>query len=413
MNTSTNLSQFLQWSGKMPLAEAAVEYLSIDCRDTPAIARVTRFCGAGGTMEYHITVRLTAPVPEADAVCHLTRAYQYALAAVDVSVSSAVFRRIFCSDVVNQAHLVKHPVLGIPATGGCAVSLVGQPPLPAKKFSLWAYHICDPPADLKKSFENGTVSLRRGGLTHHWTAGLTDCVAVGPYEQTRRVMEDYDAWLRAKSMTMATNVVRTWWFMQNVDADYQGLVEARRDFFSSHGLTTASHYIASTGIEGAHPAVAARVSLDSYAISGLQEDQVTYLAAPEHLCPTHDYGVTFERATSVAFADRKHVYVSGTASIDHTGRMLFEGDVVRQLDRTLENIEALLKNVSANLGDLAMIIVYLRDPADGAAVDAALNEKMGTIPYVLVQAPVCRPVWLIEIEGIAIVPASLPKFPHF
>ena len=54
-----------------------------------------------------------------------------------------------------------------------------------------------------------------------------------------------------------------------------------------------------------------------------------------------------------------------------------------------------------------------RDPADGAVIEAALREKIGLIPYVLVHAPVCRPGWLIEIEGIAVIPAHLPELPEF
>ena len=160
--------------------------------------------------------------------------------------------------------------------------------------------------------------------------------------------------------------------------------------------------------------MAARVSLDSYAIAGLRPEQVEYLCAPDHLCPTHDYGVTFERATAVSYADRRHVFISGTASIDHTGRILHEGDVIRQLDRTLENIEALLAKAGANLGDLAVILVYLRDPADAAAIEAAsCTNAWARVAYVMVDAPVCRPGWLIEIEGIAIVPCHQPGLPAF
>jgi enamine deaminase RidA (YjgF/YER057c/UK114 family) len=242
---------------------------------------------------------------------------------------------------------------------------------------------------------------------------MTGCSVTDSNGQTLRILEDYDAWLHSQSMNMADHVVRTWWFLQNVDADYHGLVEARRDFFHTHGLNAGTHYIASTGIAGTHTEVKAKVALDSYAIHGLSADQLVYISAPGHLCPTYEYGVTFERATSVAFSDRRHIYISGTASIDHTGRILHEGDVIRQLDRTLENIEALLEREKANLGDLAVILVYLRDPADGAVVDAALRERLGLVPYVLVHAPVCRPGWLIEIEGIAVIPAFSPHFPDF
>lgn len=386
----------------MPSCEAAVECLAIDCGNLPAAAEVARFRGTTGVMECHVTVRLTGACARPSNV--LEQAYRLALDAAGCDAGSLAFKRVFCSDVVNQAGMLGD-------IGGASV--IGQPPLPAAKLALWAYHICDPGGTLDKSAGGGTTSIRRGGHTHHWTTGLTAPDETTAHGQTRRVLEDYDSWLRANGMNTADNVVRTWWFVQNIDADYQGLVEARSDFFANHGLTEDTHYIASTGIAGAHREVSAKVSLDSYAISGLRQDQVEYLCAPDHLCPTHDYGVTFERATAVSFADRRHVFISGTASIDHTGRILHEGDVIRQLGRTLENIEALLEKAGANLGDLASIIVYLRDPADGAAVEAALRERLGTVSCVMVLAPVCRPGWLIEIEGIAIVPANLPKLPAF
>ena len=140
-----------------------------------------------------------------------------------------------------------------------------------------------------------------------------------------------------------------------------------------------------------HPEVAARVSLDSYAISGLRTGQVEFLCAPDHLCPTHDYGVTFERATAVSYADRRHIFISGTASIDHEGRILHPGNVIGQLDRTLENIEALLAKAGANLGDLASILVYLRDPAEGALVEAALVERIGRGSFCVGERPCVSP----------------------
>lgn len=227
------------------------------------------------------------------------------------------------------------------------------------------------------------------------------------------MLERYDAWLRSSGMTMADHVVRTWWYVQNIDADYQDLVDARREFFTARRLTADTHYIASTGIAGRHAEVAAKVALDSYAIHGLRPEQVEHLSAPDHLCPTHEYGVTFERATAVAYADRRHVFVSGTASIDRAGRIVRTGDTIGQLDRTLENIEALLGKAGANLGDLAVMLVYLRDPADGPLVEAALRERVGTVPFVLVEAAVCRPGWLVEIEGIAVVPTHRPELPPF
>jgi enamine deaminase RidA (YjgF/YER057c/UK114 family) len=328
-----------------------------------------------------------------------------------IGAASAVFRRVFCSDVSNQAEVLNDIFSRF--EGECATSIIGQAPLPAAKFSLWAYHIMDPAAPLCKERDVGTLGVRRGPLTHYWSCGLVDGHEPGSHLQTRKVIESYDAWLQSRGMTMADHVVRTWWFVQNIDADYQGLVDARRGFFQTHGLTPDTHYIASTGIAGCHRDTAARVILDSHAIAGLRPEQVEYLCAPENLCPTHDYGVTFERATAIGYSDRRHVFLSGTASIDPHGRIVHEGDVAAQFERTMENIDALLAKAGANSGDLAQVIVYLRDPADAARITPLLHERLGCVPCVMVQAPVCRPGWLIEIEGIAVITAKAPDLPDF
>jgi len=38
---------------------------------------------------------------------------------------------------------------------------------------------------------------------------------------------------------------------------------------------------------------------------------------------------------------------------------------------------------------------------------------MNLAPVQVVVAPVCRPGWLVEVEGLAIIPASNPDLPPF
>ena len=394
-------------AGSMPHCEAAVEWLPVDCGKLPARAAVARFHGNGGVTECHVTVQLTSPAGLPLATLDL--AWQQALASAGIDPATTVFRRVFCSDVTNQAESVARRLSDAPG----AVSLIGQTPLPAAKLALWSQHLIDPRGPNEISVDGPTCQLRRGALTHHWITGLTAPSTENSHAQTNAVLASHKTWLAANHMTLADHVVRTWWFVRNIDADYQGLVDARRDHFDHHGLTPDTHYIASTGIAGAPADLRASLSLDSHAIAGMLPQQITHLHAPDHLCPTHDYGVTFERATAVTYADRKHIYLSGTASIDRDGRIVHDGDVVRQLDRTLENIEALLANAGANTGDLAAILVYLRDPADGAVIEQGLHERLGQLPFILLHAPVCRPGWLIEIEGIAIVSCQHPELPEF
>jgi enamine deaminase RidA (YjgF/YER057c/UK114 family) len=153
--------------------------------------------------------------------------------------------------------------------------------------------------------------------------------------------------------------------------------------------------------------------MDAYVLEGLKEEQLRFLYAPEHLSPTQVYGVTFERGTTIEYGDRRHVFISGTASIDNRGRTLYSMDIQAQTERMFENVEALLSEAGAGFGDLAHVIVYLRDMADYGVVKSLVNTKLPEVPQVFVLAPVCRTQWLVEMECMAILPVSDNDFAPF
>ena len=392
-----------------------MEYHHIDCGQSPATVRVSHFRGSSGVDEYHMMI---CPTQEGNIELQLSwlaQAYQQALTAVAIPSPTAVFRRFFCSDPASQAHALAAAPFSSTTNQAepCAISLIGQPPPPPAKVALWAYHLHDPQSELVKSQEDSSLAVKRGALTHHWTTGLTKPSGATSAEQTRELFLQYCTYLQEHNLTLADHVVRTWLFVQNIDANYQGLVDARREFFIRQGLTPNTHFIASTGIEGAAIHNSATVSMDAYAISGLCPAQVKYLTAPDQLGPTQLYGVTFERGASVAYRDRKHVLISGTASINPEGKILHQGDVTRQLERTLENIEALLNDAGATFANMCMFIVYLRQQSDYAIVTKQMRERFGAAPLAVTAAPVCRPGWLVEVEGMAIVPTANPQLPAF
>jgi len=393
-------------SCRVDLGDNLMEFLSFDNGSLPVSVNISCFRGQDGVTEHHLTVH---PVEYASLDIQLEwvfKAYRDALDHLGLHIETAVLRRFFCSDLPNQFPILKNQPFSNPQhTEPCAVSLVCQPPGPSAKVSLWAYHVSD---------QNGNRPILPGGSpAHYWTTGLTCPVAGGSCDQTRGILEKYDAFLKSHGMSLADNVIRTWFFVQNIDANYHGLVAARKEFFAEHGLTADTHFIASTGIEGGHADIAATVTMDAYAVSGIRPAQISYLTAPDHLSPTHIYGVTFERGTAVTYRDRRHVIISGTASIDSQGKILHHGDALRQLDRAIENVEALLAPAGAGLEDMAAIIVYVRDISDHTPILHKMRQRFGDIPMTVVCASVCRPGWLVELEGMAIVPASCPELPVF
>ena len=359
-----------------------------------------------GVSEYHVMIHATRPEATYEEQLNAVVDTYCQLRESELQGAVAIFKRYFLSDAANQADML----LALSAEcSDCALSVVEQPPLNGTKIALWVY--------LQKGVEtqvlhNGLFEVRHGAYRHLWGGGSFNRAANSEY-QTRLLLNDYVMQLMEQGCKLADNCIRTWCFVQNVDVNYAGIVKARRENFLGQGLTESTHYIASTGIEGRHADPKIHVLFDAYAVKGLQPGQVTYLHALSHLSPTALYGVTFERGTSVEYGDRRHLFISGTASIDHRGEVVHVGDVREQTRRMWENVEKLLEEGKAGFEDVAQMIVYLRDASDYPVVRALFAKRFPDTPIQFVVAAVCRPAWLIEMECIAIVANSNSSYESF
>ena len=106
-------------------------------------------------------------------------------------------------------------------------------------------------------------------------------------------------------------------------------------------------------------------------------------------------------------ANKVALQVSGTASVDESGRTAHLGDFEAQADRMLVNVAALLEGQGATFGDVVSAVTYLKHPADAKR----LREKFHAagfegFPNVLVAARVCRPDLLCETEVLAVLPRT-------
>lgn len=345
-----------------------------------AIIQSKEFCpkDGRGVKEYHSFIRIPqAGQPYGEQMEAVVSALERLSAGSEVK-----FVRFFLSDASNQQPSLADAV----SSFSFPISYIQQPPLDGTKIAAWVY-----------STDGGA-----GTMDLVWDAYMTSG-SEGSLAQMSEIFSDYGSRLQDRGLTVAQDCIRTWIFVHDVDVNYGGVVKGRRDYFGTIGLTPDTHFIASTGIEGRHAETSKYVTMDAVAARGLRPDQIQYLYALDHLSPTADYGVTFERGTAVHFDDRTHAYISGTASIDSKGEVLYPGDVRKQAFRMLENIEALLSETSAGLGDIVMAVVYLRDTADYLTVRSVIDDKCPGLNAEFVLAPVCRPAWLVEMECIAIV----------
>ena len=102
--------------------------------------------------------------------------------------------------------------------------------------------------------------------------------------------------------------------------------------------------------------------------------------------------------------------ISGTASIDEHGRSVHIGDLRAQTRRTFHNIAGLLEAEGATWKDIVRTTCYLRDiERDYCAFNeerTAFYAAQGIDPLPAstgIQAILCRPELLIEIEAIAVI----------
>lgn len=375
-------------------------------RGKGSMAEISKFEVEGGVTEYHVMVHATRPEQsfqeQLDAVLN---AY-YNLIDTELKGASSVIKRYFLSDAANQYDTL---LASVPEAPACACSVVEQAPLNGTKVALWAYLLTDIGAG---GFNEELYRVQHGAYTHLW-GGTSVSHAPSSEEQTSLLLKHYVMQLLSNGGHLADDCIRTWFFVQNVDVNYAGVVKARNEEFFTQNLTSKTHFISSTGINGRNADPSVLVQLDTYAVLGLKPEQIKFLYAPTHLNPTYEYGVSFERGTRVDYGDRRQVFISGTASIDNKGNILHVGDIRRQTERMWENVDALLSEAECGFEDVGQMIVYLRDVADYAVVNEMFEKRFPGIPRVIVHAPVCRPGWLIEMECMATKEVKNEDYPCY
>jgi len=117
---------------------------------------------------------------------------------------------------------------------------------------------------------------------------------------------------------------------------------------------------------------------------------------------------SFSRGMRIDLNGLTILLISGTASIDQNGVSVHVGDFRAQLRRTYENITGLLESEGCTWHDIVRTSCYLRDiDRDYEAFNEERTKffaEQGLDPLPAstgIQAHLCRPELLIEIEAIA------------
>ena len=251
--------------------------------------------------------------------------------------------------------------------------------------------------------------------------------AMGAYRQSLRAFQQLRDLLARAGMSM-DQMVRAWHYQGGIVADegvtqrYKELNRARTEIYKDvsfyHGRLPKDFpwtpYPAATGIgtEGrgfSISAIAISSDRDDIVIAPLENPRQT----PAHKYPTKYSPDTpkFARGLAVSCGSYATIFISGTASVTDS-EVRHIGDPAGQTHETLENITALiseenlanhgLPGMGTSLNSLGHVRVYIKYAEHYETIRAICKERLGELPTIFAIGDVCRPDWLVEIEGIAL-----------
>lgn len=243
----------------------------------------------------------------------------------------------------------------------------------------------------------------------------------------------YTRLFEALTQAGTPHLVRLWNYLPRINQEQAGLERYRR---FNLGRQAAFQQAGRSAFDGAPAACALGCpgpadpaeSDDSAACSGLT---LYFLAGRQPVTPIENprqvsayrypsrYGPAAPTFSRAALADLGGggvgLFISGTASIvGH--ETLHPGDVRAQTRETLTNLRTVCAVASETAGrtfrvEALELVVYLRQPADRAAVEEELRQALGADSpalrsAIVVQADVCRADLLVEIEAHGLLPGA-------
>jgi enamine deaminase RidA (YjgF/YER057c/UK114 family) len=331
--------------------------------------------------------------------------------------------RALCEEVQREFYGANQPVS----------NFVLQPPCCGAALSVEAWSIGGPSVRVE-NFGPNSVAVSYDSVRWVYCGDIRpDPALSGVHAQTRDMLHRTRNALKGAHSDFQ-QVVRIWFYLggiTEIEGEHQRYYElnrARTDFYhdirfccslldpnSPRGVYPASTGIGASGRDISMGCMTLQTKRDDVFLLPLENPQQTpaYAYHPKY----SPKSPKFTRAMALILGDYVTTWISGTASIvDSESR--HPGDVERQTEQTIDNIERLIapnnfalhgiKGAGATLHDLAKIRVYVKRQVDFAKCKAICERRFGHVPAIYAVADICRPELLVEIEGVAFSRYSRP-----
>ncbi|MBE9516250.1 MAG: hypothetical protein IME93_04670 [Proteobacteria bacterium] len=201
-------------------------------------------------------------------------------------------------------------------------------------------------------------------------------------------------------------LLRAWNYMPLINEEEEGLERYRQFCLGRHDALLRDGEHMEAGLPAASALGSGGRGLVMYFIStrlpGTSVEnprQVSAYRYPEQYGPKSP---SFSRAMLAGDSAKSDLFISGTASIKgHETR--HAGDVKAQLEETVTNINALIKQGDCGpkeIAGLSLLKIYLRRASDYSQIHELMTEIAPNVPTLYLRADICREDLLLEIEGL-------------
>jgi enamine deaminase RidA (YjgF/YER057c/UK114 family) len=273
-----------------------------------------------------------------------------------------------------------------------------------------AAHIQSPSVTVEKLVRGSRPSgrvLRTPTHSRIYLAEVTGTLdgSRSPPEQTREMFLQAQERLVTRGFDYR-DVVRTWIYFPDILDWYEDFNQARSTCYQEFGLMgegARGPLPASTGIQArGKPGEAVCLDLVAFTVSGERDSQIFPAHNPRQN-EAFDYGSSFSRAMVTALEGPRTCYVSGTASIDGSGKSIYLDDSQGQILETYLDVGALLGSVGLGLGDIRQATVYCKREEDFLTWKQIHRHlQLPDFPAIPVYGDVCRSNLLFEMEVLAV-----------
>lgn len=215
-------------------------------------------------------------------------------------------------------------------------------------------------------------------------------------EQTERTLDQMQTALAQADFTLG-DVVRTWFFLDDLLSWYDAFNEARARAYSETVFRSGC-LPASTGVDGRNP-IGAALTVGALAMQPLGAFTHAIEVPSPLQCPACAYGSRFSRAVEVKSAGSRRLLISGTASIEPEGRTAHVGDVRAQIGLSMRVVDAILESRGMSFTDVTRATAYFKTPADARVfADWCDRHELRKLPAISAGCGICRQDLLFEIE---------------